>query len=361
MSVVIETTIGCLTIDLYCKERPQCSFNFLKLCKMKYYNFSLFHFVEHNFIAQTGKPWSESQYEGFVQEGLSIFSWRNKSENLFRTERKPQLKHQLRGTVSMVNNGDGLLGSQFFITLADKLDTLDQQHHCVFAEVVLNFDDKASDQNDQFLNKLNSVICDKETKCPLSDIRILYTVCLIDPYPDPKWLTDVPRPQSPSLELLKTNSNMIGIMELVDESEGLSLEELKELQESREAANRAKVLAIIGDLPDAEVKPPENVLFVCRLNPVTTDDDLHIIFSRFGHILSCEIIRDGKTNNSLCYAFIEFENKEDCERAYFRMDNVLIDDRRIHVDFCQSVAKVDAKLHYDVIQNYSRKRRNSKL
>lgn len=28
-----------------------------------------------------------------------------------------------------------------------------------------------------------------------------------------------------------------------------------------------------------------------------------------------------------------------CENAYFKMDNVLIDDRRIHVDFSQSVAK----------------------
>lgn len=40
----------------------------------------------------------------------------------------------------------------------------------------------------------------------------------------------------------------------------------------------------VGDLPDAEIKPPENVLFVCKLNPVTTDDDLEIIFSRFGSI-----------------------------------------------------------------------------
>jgi len=29
-----------------------------------------------------------------------------------------------------------------------------------------------------------------------------------------------------------------------------------------------------------------------------------------------------------------------CENAYFKMDNVLIDERRIHVDFSQSVAKV---------------------
>jgi peptidyl-prolyl cis-trans isomerase-like 4 len=41
----------------------------------------------------------------------------------------------------------------------------------------------------------------------------------------------------------------------------------------------------------------------------------------------------------LQYAFIEFEDKKACEDAYFKMDNVLIDDRRIHVDFSQSVSK----------------------
>ena len=40
----------------------------------------------------------------------------------------------------------------------------------------------------------------------------------------------------------------------------------------------------VGDLPDADVAPPENVLFVCKLNPHTTDEDLEIIFSRFGEI-----------------------------------------------------------------------------
>ena len=40
----------------------------------------------------------------------------------------------------------------------------------------------------------------------------------------------------------------------------------------------------VGDLPDVEAAPPENVLFVCKLNPVTTAEDLEIIFSRFGKI-----------------------------------------------------------------------------
>merc|ERR1711876_112794 len=107
----------------------------------------------------------------------------------------------------------------------------------------------------------------------------------------------------------------------------------------KEAKARATILEMVGDLPDAEVAPPENVLFVCKLNPVTADEDLEIIFSRFGKVESCEVTRDKKTGDSLQYAFVEFDCKEACERAYFKMDNVLIDDRRIHVDFSQSVAQ----------------------
>lgn len=94
---------------------------------------------------------------------------------------------------------------------------------------------------------------------------------------------------------------------------------------------------MVGDIPDADIAPPENVLFVCKLNPVTSDHDLSIIFSRFGTVKSCEVIRDQVTGDSLQYAFIEFEDRKACEDAYFKMDNVLIDDRRIHVDFSQSV------------------------
>ncbi|XP_030045030.1 peptidyl-prolyl cis-trans isomerase-like 4, partial [Microcaecilia unicolor] len=138
-------------------------------------------------------------------------------------------------------------------------------------------------------------------------------------------------------------SGRIGADEEIDDSKGRSAEEIDEILAEKESKTQAVLLEMIGDLPDADVKPPENVLFVCKLNPVTTDEDLEIIFSRFGPIKSCEIIRDWKTGESLCYAFIEFEKEEDCEKAYFKMDNVLIDDRRIHVDFSQSVAKVKWK------------------
>ena len=39
-----------------------------------------------------------------------------------------------------------------------------------------------------------------------------------------------------------------------------------------EAQNRAVVLEMIGDLPEADSKPPTNMLFVCKLNQVTTEE-----------------------------------------------------------------------------------------
>ncbi len=144
--------------------------------------------------------------------------------------------------------------------------------------------------------------------------------------------------------------------------EEAELEAREKLRREREARAQALTLEIVGDLPYAEVKPPENVLFVCKLNPVTEgqiidpaattyvslmtfsliDEDLDTIFSRFGPIVSCEVIRDKRTKDSLQYAFIEFENQKDCEQAYFKMQGVLIDDHRIHVDFSQSVCNAQS-------------------
>jgi hypothetical protein len=72
---------------------------------------------------------------------------------------------------------------------------------------------------------------------------------------------------------------------------------------------------MIGDIPFAAVRPPENILFVCKLNPVTQDEDLELIFSRFGKILSCEVVRDKKSGDSLQYAFIEFAEQDSAEQV----------------------------------------------
>lgn len=80
-------------------------------------------------------------------------------------------------------------------------------------------------------------------------------------------------------------SSRIAADEVIDDTSGLTQAELNEIKAQQEAKAQATILEIVGDIPDAEIAPPENVLFVCKLNPVTTDEDLEIIFGRFGKII----------------------------------------------------------------------------
>lgn len=50
----METSLGELVIDLFVEDTPRACKNFLKLCKMKYYNNNIFYKIEKNFLAQTG-------------------------------------------------------------------------------------------------------------------------------------------------------------------------------------------------------------------------------------------------------------------------------------------------------------------
>ncbi|NXR94538.1 PPIL4 protein, partial [Hypocryptadius cinnamomeus] len=293
--------------DLYTEERPRACLNFLKLCKVKYYNYCLIYDVQQDFIIQTGDP------TGTGRGGESIFcQLYGDQARFFEAEKVPSIRHKKKGTVSMVNNGSDQHGSQFLITTGENLDYLDGVH-TVFGEVTEGMD---------VLKTINETFVDKDF-IPYQDIRINHTVVLDDPFDDPPGLCVPDRSPEPTNEQL--DSGRIGADEEIDDMKGRSADEIEEVQAEKEAKTRAILLEMVGDLPDADIKPPENVLFVCKLNPVTT------------------VIRDWKTGESLCYAFIEFEREEDCEKAYFKMDNVLIDDRRIHVDFSQSVAKVKWK------------------
>ena len=60
----------------------------------------------------------------------------------------------------------------------------------------------------------------------------------------------------------------------------------------------------------AQVEVPKNELFIAKLNKATEDADLELIFSRFGRIESCDIVRDWKTGDSLNFAFIAFEEEK---------------------------------------------------
>ncbi|KAF9057524.1 cyclophilin-like domain-containing protein [Panaeolus papilionaceus] len=337
MSVLLETSLGDIVIDLEVDNCPKTCENFLKLCKAYYYNLNAFFngvflsisfvqiidtlTVSKDFLAQTGDPTATGT------GGESIWSYiasQSSSEisipRYFPPEIQPKLKHNSKGTVSMavapaLEGQKGGCGSQFFITLADNIDYLDGKH-AVFGHVVEGL---------ETLDKLNEVFVDQDGR-PFKDVRIRHVIILDDPFDDPPGL--IRPPSSPT----RPPDNSTRIAEDEDPLATLPEEEEEKIRREKAAAASALTLEMVGDLPFANVRPPENVLFVCKLNPVTRDEDLELIFSRFGTIMSCQVIRDKRTGDSLQYAFIEFDKREDAEQAYFKMQNVLVDDRRIWVD-----------------------------
>jgi peptidyl-prolyl cis-trans isomerase-like 4 len=247
-----------------------------------------------------------------------------KQARFFEDEIRPELRHKRKGILGMAGTGENQNASQFYITTGDNLHSLDDKR-TVFGELAEGWD---------VLDAINEAPCDADGR-PLQNIRIRHTIVLDDPLPDPPTLEShipeaSPEPQFAADGRLEDD--------WVPEDDGRDPEEIERTKREREAQQRAVVLEMIGDLPEADAAPPSNMLFICKLNQVTSEEDLEIIFSRFGRVASCDIIRDWKTGDSLCYGFIGFDSERACEEAYFKMNNVLIDDRRIKVDFSQSVS-----------------------
>lgn len=362
MAVLLQTSLGELILDLFIDEVPILAANFLKLCKIKYYNNSIFHSVEKNFIARTGLPYRKdagspkdfheesilrvikaadpSQFREIVN-GCDDF-WKpsafDHETGKLREVFHPRLRHAKRGIISMANERANQIGSSFFITLRDSIDYLDDVRSIIGVVA----------EGDEVLDKFNQMIVeDHVSNRPLQPIRIFHAIVLDDPFPDPPGMIPVPASPEPiGGEVVDVGGDQTAAEPTV-EAELAALEKIA----TSEAKSRAVALEILGDLPDADLAPPDNILFVCKLNPVTEAEDLELIFSRFGKILSCDIVRDWKTGDSLQYGFIEFEDPKACEAALFKMEGCLIDDRRIHVDFCQSVSKQwSAYRHYGPLQ-----------
>ena len=46
-------------------------------------------------------------------------------------------------------------------------------------------------------------------------------------------------------------------------------------------------------------------IFIAKLSPRTTADDVRKLFERFGTVSDCKVIMDHETKRSKCYGFIE--------------------------------------------------------
>ena len=105
-NVILETSMGTITVELYNDHAPKTCKNFASLAQRGYYNNVIFHRIISNFMIQGGDP------TGTGRGGSSIYGEK------FEDEFSPSLQHSGAGILSMANSGPNTNGSQFFITLA---------------------------------------------------------------------------------------------------------------------------------------------------------------------------------------------------------------------------------------------------
>ena len=440
MSILLETTLGDLVIDLDVDGSPALCKNIVKLCKVRYYTENLVYNVQPNRFFQLGDPRGDGIGGACIYGVLDAYDTARKIKINNAAQQKQNQKQnnstkpnvmlskrrflksdmgrpltenecQQRGMVVATELGGiaDTIGSQLLITIADGPDraldgfrnnhnnnssnnnnsTTTSSNEPLTAQIFRSVGTVVEDDND-VLTKMNSAYCDANGR-PYADVRVIRALVIDDPFDDPTGMDQLLVDRGVTVVKVKVNNDDDNNNDDDDDDDGnkqmgddddddeimykvmaspeyerppeeivetriradqidddnaddeIDLEKIRKQEEERykrEDKSRAVVLEMLGDLPSADMTAPENVLFVCKLNPVTEDDDLDLIFSRFDEKVKADIVRDSKTGASLQYAFVEFTTKERATEAYFKMNNALVDDRRIKVDFSQSVSKV---------------------
>jgi peptidylprolyl isomerase len=124
--LIMKTTLGDITLELYTKDMPITTGNFLALVKKGFYDDTLFHRVIDGFMIQGGDP--------LTKDASAQMRWGTGGPGYaIQDEFAPQYGN-VRGSLAMANAGPNTGGSQFFINVAD--NNFLNGKHPVFGKVV---------------------------------------------------------------------------------------------------------------------------------------------------------------------------------------------------------------------------------
>jgi cyclophilin family peptidyl-prolyl cis-trans isomerase len=155
--VILTTNFGNIDIELFCKECPKATRNFIKLCLEGYYNNREFHRIINDFIIQCGG---------------------DEDKNLFKDEFHSRIKFKTRGMVACVNKSKPNTNTnQFFITVC-ACQWLDNKN-TIFGRIT----------NESFFNvkAINEVPSTKEGEPQLekdSRPRVIKADVIVNPFDD---------------------------------------------------------------------------------------------------------------------------------------------------------------------------------
>ena len=121
-TVLLQTTMGDMRIELFEATMPVTAGNFRALVEKGFYDGTIFHRVIAGFMIQGGDP----EGTGFGGPGYTI------------RDELPADNRNARGMISMANAGPNTGGSQFFINVVDN-GRLDRKHPA-FGKVVGGMD-----------------------------------------------------------------------------------------------------------------------------------------------------------------------------------------------------------------------------
>lgn len=110
-SVVIETNLGTIQLELLEEEAPKTTENFILLAQRGYYDGVIFHRVIKGFMIQGGDP------TGTGRGGQS--AWGGRFDDEINPSSPVYKRGYAAGTVAMANAGPNTNGSQFFIMHVD--------------------------------------------------------------------------------------------------------------------------------------------------------------------------------------------------------------------------------------------------
>lgn len=189
-SAIIHTTQGDVHVELFAKQTPLTSRNFLQLALDGYYDNTIFHRLVPGFILQGGDPTGtgeggESIYDRGAFSG-DLDPWPmdlRKGKNAgpagvnFKDEFHSRLKFNRRGLLGMANEGQpDTNGSQFFFTLG-KTEELTGKN-TLFGRVV----------GDSIYNlaKMGEAEVEEDGERPLYPVKITSIEILVNPFEDMK-------------------------------------------------------------------------------------------------------------------------------------------------------------------------------